>query len=81
MIEPKSILRIVGTVSGETSLPGFTLKNDNTHSCFAEVVLDYHECEGGIPSFQIEHASGNQQLELRVVYSETIEGIALETGN
>lgn len=48
-----------------------------------EVILDYGQCEGGIPVFVVNSAvpsEGEHDVPFRVVYSETREGINHETG-
>lgn len=55
----------------------------NAGAATGEVVLDYGRCEGGIPIFVVDHAfpsEGEHDVPFRVVYSETREGIDLETG-
>ncbi|KAH7361160.1 Six-hairpin glycosidase-like protein [Pyrenochaeta sp. MPI-SDFR-AT-0127] len=80
IVEPTSISRSIGctTTIGPSS---FTLQNHGDQSQVAEIVLDYGECEGGIPIFEIAQSSGNITMELAIVYSEGIEGIEHKTGD
>ncbi|RAQ98717.1 bacterial alpha-L-rhamnosidase domain-containing protein [Stemphylium lycopersici] len=81
VIEPLSILRHAGNLTIGVQPSSFALPNDGTGSAFAEVVLDYHQCKGGLPMFEIASATGNGLLDLTVVYSEGINGIDLPTGD
>ncbi|KIV99227.1 uncharacterized protein PV09_09091 [Verruconis gallopava] len=68
----------------QSFVPGaIELSNDaigEAQSC-ASVVLDYGRCEGGMPFFEINRAQGHQTLVVKVVYSETAQGIDTETGD
>lgn len=80
IVEPLSIYRKTGctTSIGPSS---FTLQNHGDQSQAAGVILDYSECEGGIPIFEIAYSSGFNTVELAVVYSEGIDGIEHKTGD
>lgn len=77
--EPVRILRHVGRVVLGPTTSSFTLENRDDPSR-AEVVLDYQQCKGGIPIFEIASVSGDAPVEVKVVYSEGIEGIDHDTG-
>ena len=58
----------------------FTLSNETTDGEM-QIVFDYGRCEGGLPIFQIDAATGpDQEIPFRVTYSETRTGIDHETG-
>lgn len=80
VIKPVCILRHAGRVDFGSDASTFTLKNDGDGSSPAEVVLDYQRCEGGVPVFVIDSATGSDFVHLEVVYSEGIEGIEHATG-
>jgi hypothetical protein len=80
LIEPVRILRHAGRVTSGSDASNFTLENDGDESTQAEVVLDYQQCEGGLPFFEIARASGHSSVDVKVVYSEGIEGIDHATG-
>lgn len=46
----------------------------------ASIILDYGRCEGGFPVYEIQEAKGTGPISLRVVFSETADGIDAETG-
>lgn len=79
-VEPVCILRHTGLVTLGLNASNFTLRTDANGSTPAELVLDYQQCEGGIPIFEITSASGPGPINLAVVYSEGIEGIDHATG-
>ncbi|KAF2623268.1 glycoside hydrolase family 78 protein [Macroventuria anomochaeta] len=81
LIEPVRILRHAGRVTLGSNASSFILQNDGVESIQAEVVLDYQQCEGGQPIFEITSASGHSLIEIAVVYSEGIEGIDHATGD
>lgn len=82
-IEAQRVVRRVGGVNSTFggSVSSFTLSNRIDQPYGAEIVLDYEECEGGIPVFEVFEASGNAPIELTVVYSEGIEGVDHEAGS
>jgi hypothetical protein len=80
LIEPARILRRAGEVTLDPNALRFTLENHGNDVTRAEVVLDYQQCEGGLPIFVIECASGDGSVEVAIVYSEGIEGVDHETG-
>lgn len=53
---------------------------NNGDSENTSINLDYGRCEGGFPVYEIQEAKGNGSISLRVVFSETIDGIDAETG-
>lgn len=72
----------IGPRARVLALPSFSLSNlvDDSEN---EIILDYGLCEGGVPVFQIESASGPdsmQRVPFRVTYSETRAGIDHEKG-
>lgn len=79
-VEPVRILSITGhqTLSSPSN---FALRSDGTSSDAAEIILDYGECEGGIPVFEVLQAASNTTIELSVIYSEGIDGIGHENGD
>ena len=79
-IEPIHVLRYVGNVTVALKASTFTLSNEGGDATQAEIILDYRQCEGGLPVFKISSASGNSTLDLTVVYSEGIEGIDHASG-
>lgn len=46
----------------------------------ASITFDYGHCIGGIPSFLVDRASGDGPINVRILYSETMEGIERGTG-
>ncbi|USP79386.1 hypothetical protein yc1106_06660 [Curvularia clavata] len=81
LIEPARVLRCAGNVTLAFKPSTFTLTNDGDDAIHAEIILDYGQCEGGLPVFKIASASGNRTLDLTVIYSEGIEGIARASGD
>ena len=75
VVEPARILRHAGRVFLGPYASAFTLKNEGNGSPQAEVVLDYQQCEGGLPIFVIDSVTGSDCVDLAIVYSEGIEGI------
>lgn len=80
LIEPLHILRQAGCVKLGSRLSSFTLDNDDDESKQAEIVLDYQQCEGGLPVFEVVCASGCSSVDITVIYSEGIEGVDHATG-
>ena len=80
VLEPVRILRHAGRVDLGPIASTFMLKNEGDGSSPAEVVLDYQRCEGGLPIFAIDSATGSDAIDVAVVYSEGIEGIDHATG-
>lgn len=54
--------------------------SNNGASENASIILDYGRCEGGFPVYEIQEAKGHGPISLRVVFSETVDGIDAETG-
>lgn len=77
LIQPRGILGSP-TVHAPTS---FTLSNVDDEDQ-DDVIFDYGCCEGGVPVFHIENASGPEENVLfKVTYSETRAGIDHEKGS
>ncbi|KAF9693241.1 hypothetical protein EKO04_008613 [Ascochyta lentis] len=81
LVEPARISRHAGRVTLGTHASSFTLENQGEVPVRAEVVLDYQQCESGVPLFEIACALGTTPIEISVVYSEGIEGIDHDTGD
>lgn len=77
LISPVRVLRTTGKVN-HIGVSNYTLINTAKEQ--SEIVLDYGRAEGGIPVFEVARASGTAPISVRVVYSETIDGIDSETG-
>lgn len=80
LIEPVCSLRHTKNAILDSKASRFTLRNNNTESCLAEIILDYKQCEGGIPVFEVASALGDIPISIAVVYSEGVEGIEHSTG-
>ena len=80
LIEPVRTLRHAGRVTFGSNASSFTLENDGDEATRAEIVLDYQQCEGGLPIFEIVCTSGQGSVDANVVYSEGIGGIDHATG-
>ncbi|KAJ4983545.1 alpha-l-rhamnosidase [Stagonosporopsis vannaccii] len=81
LAEPVRVLRHSGLVTLGLNASSFILRNDGDGSTPAEIVLDYQQCEGGIPIFEIKSAAGPSLIDIAVVYSEGVEGIDRTTGD
>ncbi|KAJ8112278.1 hypothetical protein OPT61_g5315 [Boeremia exigua] len=81
LIKPVSVLRQTGRVKHGPSVSSFTLENGGVGTTHAEIILDYQQCEGGTPVFEVSSASGEESIGVAVVYSEGIEGIDHATGD
>lgn len=79
-VGPARILRHAGSVTIGLDASSFTLETRNDASNRAEVILDYGQCEGGLPTFEVACASGDISIEMDIVYSEGIDGIDHYTG-
>jgi hypothetical protein len=80
LIEPARVLRWAGNVELGSRASSFTLETDENESTVAEIVLDYQQCEGGLPIFEIERTSGDGPIKVSIIYSEAVEGIDHDTG-
>jgi hypothetical protein len=80
VVEPVCILRHAGRVDLGPDASTFTLENRDDGSPPAEVVLDSQRCEGGLPIFAIDSATGSEAINIAVVYSEGVDGIDHATG-
>lgn len=82
MISPKKVLSASGGAQRASSSGPFTLTNGpaSEPASQASIVLDYGRCVGGLPIVVFDSAQGKETISLRIVYSETIEGIDCETG-
>lgn len=76
-VQPIRVLRSCGDVKYD-GVSHISMSTVSESGC--EIVLDYGRAEGGVPVFNISSASGAAPICLRVVYSETYEGIDSETG-
>jgi hypothetical protein len=68
------------TTSGANTLT-LTKSHDRIRSHTETVIFDYGRCVGGISVFHIQDVQGNGPVQVRIVYSETREGIDNETGD
>ncbi|KAH6629331.1 Six-hairpin glycosidase-like protein [Boeremia exigua] len=78
LIEPVCVSRYSGCVNLGPHASEFTLTTDEAEST---IVLDYKQCEGGLPVFEIASASGQDSIDIAVIYSEGIEGIDHASGD
>ncbi|WQF89339.1 Putative six-hairpin glycosidase superfamily, alpha-L-rhamnosidase domain-containing protein [Colletotrichum destructivum] len=84
LLEPPS--RVVSATRGaerNADSGVFTLANgpSSDPAARATIVLDYGRCVGGIPTFLVDRAQGGGPIDIKVVYSETADGIHSETGD
>ncbi|GAB7348639.1 hypothetical protein MBLNU459_g7011t1 [Dothideomycetes sp. NU459] len=78
LITPVRVLRTNGNVVN-ISTTEVILSNDGASQ--SAIILDYGRAEGGFPVLEASKVSGESQVLLRIVYSETIDGIDCETGD
>ncbi|TDZ39717.1 hypothetical protein CTRI78_v010475 [Colletotrichum trifolii] len=82
-ITAKHVLSTTGDAQHDPDSIIFSLANDavTETSPQASIIFDYGQCFGGLPVLVVDKARGNRPIRLQAVYSETIEGIACETGD
>ncbi|KAF6834527.1 alpha-l-rhamnosidase [Colletotrichum musicola] len=83
MISPKKVLSVSGGAQRASDSGPFTLANGPAaeSGSQATIVFDYGRCVGGLPVIVFDSAKADESIGLRVVYSETIEGVDCETGD
>ncbi|KXH27089.1 hypothetical protein CSAL01_11848 [Colletotrichum salicis] len=83
LLEPSRLVSISNGARRDAESGVVTLTNGelSESSKQASITFDYGRCVGGLPSFMVDRASGEGPIKVRILYSETIEGIECETGD
>lgn len=84
LLEPSRLVSATRGAERDADSGVFTLTNGPSPdhpAARATIVFDYGRCVGGIPTFLVDRAQGGGPIDIKVVYSETADGIHSETGN